>query len=85
MSEYTLITGATGFVGSAVARILKQRGHKIRLLVRAGADLSNLEGLDADLVTGDLTAPESFVPALPDAAICFTSLPIIASGSPTPP
>ncbi|GBR15692.1 hopanoid-associated sugar epimerase [Asaia spathodeae] len=71
MSEYTLITGATGFVGSAVARILKQRGHRIRLLVRAGADLSNLEGLDADLVIGDLTAPESFGPALAGCRYLF--------------
>ena len=71
MGEYTLITGATGFVGSAVARILRQRGHKIRLLVRAGADLSNLEGLDADLVTGDLTAPESFAPALENCRYLF--------------
>jgi dihydroflavonol-4-reductase len=55
----TLVTGATGFVGSAVARALSARGHRLRLLVRRGSDLRNLEGLDACTVTGDLTDPAS--------------------------
>ncbi|GBQ13356.1 hopanoid-associated sugar epimerase [Swaminathania salitolerans] len=71
MGEYTLITGATGFVGSAVARVLQQRGHRIRLMVRAGADLSNLEGLDFERVTGDLTAPDSFAAALENCRYLF--------------
>ncbi len=55
----TLVTGATGFVGSAVARTLLGRGHLLRLLVRAGSDRRNVAGLDADLVEGDLTDPAS--------------------------
>ncbi len=55
----TLLTGATGFVGSAVARVLAERGHDLRLLVRAGSDRRNVAGLDAELVTGDLTDPAS--------------------------
>ena len=55
----TLLTGATGFVGSAVARVLAERGHELRLLVRAGSDRRNVAGLDAELVTGDLTDPAS--------------------------
>jgi dihydroflavonol-4-reductase len=51
----TLVTGATGFVGSAVARILAARGHSLRLLVRGGSDRRNLTGLDAEVVVGDLT------------------------------
>ncbi|HET6306341.1 MAG TPA: hopanoid-associated sugar epimerase [Rhodopila sp.] len=59
----TLVTGATGFVGSAVARTLAARGHTLRLLTRAGSDRRNLAGLDAEIVTGDLTDPESLVRA----------------------
>ena len=55
----TLVTGATGFVGSAVARILLARGHDLRLLTRASSDRSNLAGLEAEVVVGDLTDPAS--------------------------
>ena len=50
----TLVTGATGFVGSAVARALLARGHALRLLVRPGSDRSNVDGLPAELHEGDL-------------------------------
>ncbi len=53
------VTGATGFVGSHVARLLAEQGADLRLLVRAGSRRENLEGLRADLVTGDLTDPAS--------------------------
>ena len=49
-----LITGATGFVGGAVARALVKRGIDIRVIARGGSDLQNLEGLPHELVTGDL-------------------------------
>ncbi len=64
MADLTLLTGATGFVGSAVARTLAARGHRLRLLVRAGSDRSNLAGLDAELAEGDLNDPASL-----DAAV----------------
>ena len=59
----TLLSGATGFVGSAVARVLLQRGHQLRLLARASSDRRNLAGLDAEVVTGDLTDPASLARA----------------------
>ncbi|OYY67384.1 hopanoid-associated sugar epimerase [Sphingomonas sp. 28-63-12] len=49
-----LVTGATGFVGSAVARALKARGAALTLLVRRGSDRTNLADLDATLAEGDL-------------------------------
>jgi dihydroflavonol-4-reductase len=55
----TLLTGATGFVGSAVALVLAERGHDLRLLVRAGSDRRNIADLDAEVVVGDLTDPAS--------------------------
>jgi len=48
------ITGATGFLGSHVARVLAERGADIRLLVRSTSNLKNLEGLNAQTATGDL-------------------------------
>ncbi len=60
----TLITGATGFVGSAVARALLARGYPIRALVRPGGDRRNLDGLAATLVEGDLRDPASLARAV---------------------
>lgn len=59
----TLLTGATGFVGSAVARVLLARGHTLRLLTRRNSDRRNIEGLAAEVVTGDLTDPASLARA----------------------
>jgi dihydroflavonol-4-reductase len=59
----TLITGATGFVGSAVARTMVARGHDLRLLVRPSSDRRNLDGVRAEVVTGDLTDPASLARA----------------------
>lgn len=55
----TLVTGATGFLGSAVARQLIEAGHKVRLLARANSDRRNLEGLDAEHARGSLDEPET--------------------------
>src|SRR5216684_2401454 len=50
-----LVTGATGFLGSHVARILAEQGADLRLLVRPTSDLRNLDDLkNADRVVGDL-------------------------------
>ena len=59
----TLLTGATGFVGSAVARALIARGHRLRVLVRPSSDRRNLAGLDVEPVLGDLTESASLARA----------------------
>jgi dihydroflavonol-4-reductase len=53
------VTGATGFVGSHVARVLAEQGAELRLLVRSDSDTKNIEELKADRVVGDLRHPES--------------------------
>ncbi len=53
------LTGATGFVGSHVARELAGRGAELRLLVRKTSRIDNLEGIVAETVVGDLRELES--------------------------
>jgi dihydroflavonol-4-reductase len=60
----TLVTGATGFVGASVARALAARGHALRLLVRRSSDRSNVQGLDAETVEGDLADAASLARAV---------------------
>jgi dihydroflavonol-4-reductase len=66
-----LVTGATGFVGAAVARALAARGHRLRLLVRPGSDRRNLQGLEAIFVEGDLARPESLGAAVAGCRYVF--------------
>jgi len=55
----TLLTGATGFVGSAVLRQLLFAGYDVRVLARPNSDRRNLEGLECEIAEGDLNEPES--------------------------
>lgn len=59
-----LITGATGFIGSAVTRRALAEGHAVRALTRPGSDTRNLEGLPVERATGDLTRPDTLRPVL---------------------
>jgi len=54
-----LVTGANGFLGSAVVRALLADGAHVRALVRLGSDRRNLDGLDVEIAAGDLTDRES--------------------------
>ncbi len=66
-----LVTGATGFVGSAVARALVGAGWQVRVLVRAGSDRRNLQHLPVDVVAGDLADGSSLDRALADCQALF--------------
>ena len=64
MSGRVLVSGANGFVGSAVVRALLRRGYPVRALARASSDTTNLEGLDVEIVRGDLLDSPSLEHAL---------------------
>jgi dihydroflavonol-4-reductase len=66
-----LVTGATGFVGSHVARVLIEMGADLRLLVRSSSPTKNIEGLKADCVAGDLREPDSVKKALQGCEVIF--------------
>src|SRR4051812_42882197 len=59
-----LVTGASGFIGSAVVRRLLARGQKVRCYVEPGARLDNLAGLDVEVVTGDVNDRAAIAAAL---------------------
>ena len=67
----TLITGASGFVGSAVLRYLIAAGHSVRALIRPGSDRRNLPGLSVEIVTGDLMDRASLARALTGCSALF--------------
>jgi dihydroflavonol-4-reductase len=67
----TLITGATGLVGSAVARKLIAAGFPVRALVRANSPRSQLAGLDLEYAVGDLRDAESVRRAMASVRYVF--------------
>jgi dihydroflavonol-4-reductase len=65
------VTGATGFVGSHVARLLYQQGADLRLLVRPTSRVANIADLKAERVIGDLTDSESLKKAMQGCEAVF--------------
>lgn len=57
MAIRAFVTGGTGFVGGNLVRLLVQEGYALRALVRPNSRLDNLQGLDVELVKGDLNDP----------------------------
>lgn len=49
-----LVTGSTGFIGSAITRELIKDGQEVKVLVRKNSNTRNIEGLDVEKVYGDI-------------------------------
>lgn len=67
----SLVTGANGFLGSAVVRALLAAGRPVRALVRANSDRRNLAGLDLDVRVGDVTDKASLRAAAAGCSAVF--------------
>jgi len=71
MSDTVLVTGASGFVGSAVARALIARGLHVRVLMRPTSPKTNIAALDAEIAQGDMRDERSMRAAMKDARYLF--------------
>ena len=67
----SLVTGASGFVGSAVIRHLLKNDHEVKVLVRKNSDRKNLIGLEIEIIEGDLRDTGSLKRALADCKNLF--------------
>ena len=70
-SGLCLVTGATGFVGAAVARALVRSGQKVRVLARPRGDRRNLERLSVEIAEGSLEDPKSLRQAVAGCRYLF--------------
>jgi nucleoside-diphosphate-sugar epimerase len=66
-----LVTGGHGFVGSHLCERLRARGDRVRILVRAGGDLTHVAGLGLEVVQGDVTDPASLAGAATGIDVVF--------------
>lgn len=73
-----LLVGGTGDLGGRVARILVERGQRVRCLVRPTSDDSVLRGLGVELAHGDLTQPESLAEACRGVTTVVATATVIA-------
>jgi len=70
-SGLTLVTGASGFVGSAVMRALRARGASVRVLVRGSSPRDNLAEFDGEIVEGDMRDPAAVARAVDGVRFVF--------------
>jgi dihydroflavonol-4-reductase len=69
--DRVVITGASGFIGSAVARAVHSRGAHVVALVEPGADTRNLQALDAERIEADIRDPDAVQAACENARFVF--------------
>ncbi len=65
------VTGSTGFIGACIVRELLKDGHQVRVLVRHGSNISNLDRLDVDILSGGLHDKSLLVKGMSDCDWVF--------------
>ena len=71
MGDRILVTGASGFVGSAVARALAARGDEVSVLMRETSPRTNIAGIDCRVVVGDMRDNEAMTRAMDGMRYAF--------------
>lgn len=71
MGDVILVTGASGFLGSAVARALVARGDDVRVLMRESSPRRNIEGIDCRVVVGDMRDVQAMTRAMDGVRYVF--------------
>jgi len=79
-----LVTGATGFIGSAIARELLKHGEEVKVLVRKTSDTRNIDNLNVEKVYGDIRDSESMKEALKGCDTLYFSAAYFAHWAPDP-
>jgi len=74
----TLVTGATGYLGVDLVRVLRAQGRDVRALARSDAGAARLDGLGAEVVRGDVTVPHSLGPAVAGVSRVFHLAGVVA-------
>jgi len=69
--DRVLVTGASGFIGSALTRALVGDGQHVVALLEPGADVRNLDGIDVETMTGDVRDPTNVEKAVAGCRAVF--------------
>ncbi|MEA5079170.1 MAG: NAD-dependent epimerase/dehydratase family protein [Anaerolineaceae bacterium] len=79
-----LVTGATGFIGSAIMRELIQDGEEVKVLVRPTSNTRNIDAFDVEKVVGDIRDGESMKAAMKGCDTLYFTAAYFAHWAPNP-
>lgn len=81
---HALVTGGFGFLGSWIVRLLREEGVKVRVLALPGEPRQNLEGVEVEVIEGDVRRPEDVIRAVGSVDTVFHAAAIYDDWAPNP-